>query len=45
VQGIGALAASVLFGVLWNSYGAGVAFGVGAGLAMAATALLFIIVR
>ena len=45
VQGIGALAASVLFGVLWNAFGAAVAFGVGAALALVATALLFIIVR
>lgn len=45
VQGVGALAASVLFGVLWNAFGAAVAFGAGAALALVATALLFIIVR
>jgi len=41
VQGIGALAASVVFGVLWKVFGAPVAFGTGAALALAATALLF----
>ena len=41
VQGIGALAASVVFGVLWSAYGPAVAFGVGAALALTATALLF----
>jgi len=45
VQGIGALAASVLFGVIWNAYGAAAAFGLGAALALVATALMFIIVR
>lgn len=41
VQGIGALAASVVFGVLWSAYGPAVAFGVGAALGLTATALLF----
>jgi MFS family permease len=41
VQGIGALAASVLFGAIWKWYGAAAAFGVGGALALAATALLF----
>jgi MFS family permease len=45
VQGIGAFAASVLFGLIWNAYGAGAAFGVGATLALVATVLMFIIVR
>jgi len=45
VQGIGALAASVIFGLLWNAFGTAVAFGLGAALALLATALLFIIVR
>jgi MFS family permease len=45
VQGLGALAASVLFGVIWKMYGAPTAFGLGAGLALAATALLFVFVR
>jgi MFS family permease len=44
VQGLGALAASVLFGVIWNGYGAAAAFGVGAALALVATALLFTVV-
>jgi MFS family permease len=41
VQGIGALAASVVFGVLWSVSGPAAAFGVGAALALASTALLF----
>src|SRR5262249_40234121 len=45
VQGLGALAASVLFGLIWRAYGAAAAFGVGAALALAATALLFAAVR
>jgi len=44
VTGLGALAASVLFGIVWNGFGAPVAFGVGAVLALVATALLFITV-
>ena len=44
VQGLGALAASVLFGVIWKLYGAALAFGVGAALAVAATVLLFLAV-
>ena len=44
VQGLGALAASLLFGLIWNAYGAAVAFGVGAALALAATVLLFAII-
>jgi MFS family permease len=44
VLGIGALAASVMFGVLWNAFGPALAFGVGASLALAATALLFAVV-
>jgi MFS family permease len=44
VQGVGALAASVLFGVIWKVYGAPAAFGVGAGLALVATALLVVVV-
>ena len=39
VQGLGALAASVLFGVIWNAYGTAAAFGFGATLSIAATAL------
>ena len=45
VQGLGALAASIVFGVIWNSYGAAAAFLVGAALALAATVLLFVVVR
>ncbi len=45
VIGIGALLASVLFGVLWSSFGAHVAFGVGAALSLVATVLLFVVVR
>ncbi len=42
VVGLGALAASIVFGLLWNSFGAPVAFGVGAALSLAATMLLFV---
>jgi MFS family permease len=45
VQGLGALAASVLFGLIWKIYGAAAAFGLGAALALAATGLLFVVVR
>jgi MFS family permease len=45
IVGLGALAASLLFGVVWNAYGAAAAFGVGSGLALAATALLFVIIE
>ena len=44
VQGLGGLAASVAFGLLWRSYGAAAAFGFGATLALAATASLFLAV-
>jgi MFS family permease len=42
VLGIGSLAASVLFGVIWKLAGAPVAFAVGAALALSATLLLFL---
>ena len=45
VLGIGALLASVVFGLLWNAFGSAVAFGAGAVLALAATVLLFAVVR
>lgn len=45
VVGIGALLASVLFGVLWTEFGAHVAFGTGAALSLVATLLLFAVVR
>lgn len=45
VLGIGALLASVLFGLLWTQFGSAVAFGTGAALALTATAWLFASVR
>ena len=44
VSGLGALTASVMFGVIWKIYGAPAAFGTGAALALVATALLFVVV-
>jgi len=41
--GVGALPASIMFGVLWDRYGSPVAFAVGAGLAMVAAAGLFLL--
>lgn len=40
VQGLGALAASVLFGAIWSAYGAPAAFATGAVLALLSTLLL-----
>jgi MFS family permease len=40
VQGLGALAAGIVFGLLWQHYGAPVAFMTGAALALLASALL-----
>jgi len=40
VQGVGALAAGVVFGLLWQNFGAPVAFMTGAALSVAAAALL-----
>ena len=45
VVGFGALVASVLFGLVWTVWGAAPAFGMGAAFALAATALLFVVVR
>jgi len=45
VAGLGALAASIVFGLIWKAYGAGAAFGVGAALALTATVLLFLVVK
>lgn len=45
VQGFGALAASLLFGVIWTAWGSAAAFGTGAGLAMVATAALLVALR
>ena len=42
---LGALAASVLFGAIWTTFGAAAAFGTGAVLSLVATALLFALVR
>jgi MFS family permease len=44
VQGLGALAASVLFGAIWKVSGAAAAFGMGAALALGATGLLFVVI-
>ncbi len=44
VQGLGGLVASVVFGLVWSLYGATAAFGLGATLALAATAALFLAV-
>ena len=44
VQGLGALTASVVFGLIWISAGPTAAFLVGAALALVATALLFVVV-
>jgi MFS family permease len=45
VLGAGGLLASVLFGVLWTTFSPPIAFGAGAALALAATALLFVVLR
>jgi MFS family permease len=45
VLGLGALAASVMFGLLWTAFGPAIAFAVGALLALVSTALLFVVVR
>ena len=44
VAGIGALVSSVLFGLIWNAFGAPVAFASGAALALVAAVLLFVLV-
>ena len=43
VQGLGSLAASLLFGALWTAFGPAVAFGTGATLALVATALFSVV--
>jgi MFS family permease len=43
VTGVGALAASLLFGIVWNRFGTAAAFGLGAALALVATLLLFVV--
>ena len=42
VVGIGALLASLLFGVLWETFGTAAAFGTGASLALLASILLYV---
>jgi MFS family permease len=42
VTGFGALAASIVFGLVWNAYGTTAAFALGAALALLATGLLFV---
>ena len=44
VLGVGALAASLVFGLIWRSYGPAAAFSTGAALALVATLLLFAII-
>jgi hypothetical protein len=44
VLGVGALAASLVFGLIWRSYGPAAAFSTGAALALVATLLLFVII-
>jgi MFS family permease len=44
VQGLGTLAASVVFGLIWSAAGPATAFAFGAALALVATALLFAVV-
>jgi MFS family permease len=45
VQGAGALAASLIFGAVWNAFGSAAAFAVGATLALGSTAILFGVVH
>ena len=44
VAGIGALVSSVVFGLIWNTFGAPAAFASGAALALVAAFLLFVLV-
>jgi MFS family permease len=45
VLGLGQLAASILFGVLWTAFDPAIAFAAGAALAVVSTALLFFVIR
>jgi MFS family permease len=45
VLGLGQLAASVLFGLLWTAFSPAIAFAAGAALALIATVLLFVFIR
>jgi MFS family permease len=44
VTGLGALLASIVFGAVWSAFGSSAAFWLGAGLALAATVMLFVVV-
>jgi MFS family permease len=44
VAGVGALVSSVVFGLIWHTFGAATAFASGAALAIAAAVLLFVLV-
>ena len=44
VLGLGQLAASVMFGLIWTAFGPAAAFAAGAALAVTSTALLFVVV-
>ena len=44
VTGVGALGASVLFGLIWSAFGTSAAFGLGAAIALVSTVLLFAII-
>jgi MFS family permease len=44
VTGLGALAASIVFGSVWTVFGTTAAFGLGASLALVATVLLFVVI-
>jgi MFS family permease len=44
VQGLGGLAASVVFGLVWTSLGPPAAFAMGAALALTASGLLFVVI-
>jgi len=44
VTGLGALAASIVFGAVWTAFGTAAAFGLGASLALLATVLLFAVI-
>src|SRR5262249_9434489 len=41
VQGLGALAASIVFGAIWSAFGAAAAFGIGGALPLIPTPFLF----
>jgi len=43
VTGVGALAASLVFGLVWDTFGTAAAFGLGASLALLATMLLLVV--